>query len=142
MFRFIGSFCCFALSVLAQTPDGRALFAANCAMCHGAGGDARAPLPEVLQQRPNESIVVALEAGVMRSQGAGMTSAERRAIADFLSPRTAASEQPIRENSCPAKAPALKSLNGWNGWGVDLVNSRLQPMAAAGLRADDIPKLK
>src|SRR5580658_7573786 len=141
MLRFIGIFCCFAISASAQTPDGKALFAAKCAMCHSADGDKRAPLPEVLQQRPNESIVVALEAGAMRSQGAGMTAAERRAVADFLSPKTAASEQPARENSCPANAPPIANLNGWNGWGVDLVNSRLQS-TAAGLRAEDIPKLK
>jgi polyvinyl alcohol dehydrogenase (cytochrome) len=142
MFRFIGIFSCLTISAFAQAPDGKALFAAKCAMCHSADGDKRAPLPEVLQQRPNESIVVALEAGAMRSQGAGLTAAERRAVADFLSPRTAASEQPIRENSCPATARPLANLNGWNGWGVDLVNSRLQSTAAAGLRAEDIPKLK
>ncbi len=142
MFRNIGLLCCLAISAWAQTPDGKALFAARCAMCHGAGGDARAPLPEVLQQRPNESIVVALEAGAMRSQGATLTAAERRAVADYLSPKTAASEQPIRENSCPAGPHPLANLNGWNGWGVDLVNSRMQTTAAAGLRAEDIPKLK
>jgi polyvinyl alcohol dehydrogenase (cytochrome) len=111
-------------------------------MCHGPGGDSRAPSQEILRQRPNESIVVALEAGAMRSQGALLTSAGRRAVADFLSPRTAASEQPVRENSCPANARRLSNLNGWNGWGVDLVNTRLQPTAAAGLRAEDVPKLK
>jgi len=147
MFRFIGIFCCAAiaaslLSAQPQAPDGKALFAAHCAMCHGPGGDSRAPLPEVLRQRPNESIVVALEAGAMRSQGANMTSLERRAVADYLSPRTAASEQPLRENSCPAAAPRMANLDGWNGWGVDLVNSRLQTTAAAGLRAEDVPKLK
>jgi polyvinyl alcohol dehydrogenase (cytochrome) len=142
MLRFIEIFCCFAIAAFAQAPDGKALFAAKCAMCHSEGGDKRAPLPEVLQQRPNESIVVALEAGAMRSQGAGLTSAERRAVADFLSPRTAASEQPIRQNACPSSARPLTNLNGWNGWGVDLVNSRLQTTAAAGLRAEDIPKLK
>src|ERR1017187_11018014 len=92
MFRLIGFLCCLAISALAQAPDGKALFAAHCAMCHGEGGDKRAPLPEVLQQRPNESIVVALEAGAMRSQGASLTAIERRAIADYLSPKTAASE--------------------------------------------------
>jgi len=142
MFRNIGLLCCLAISAWAQTPDGKALFAANCAMCHAEGGDARAPLPEVLRQRPNESIVVALEAGAMRSQGARLTAAGRRAVADYLSPKTAASEQPVRENSCSPGPHPLASLNGWNGWGVDLVNSRLQTTAAAGLRAEDIPKLK
>ena len=78
----------------------------------------------------------------MRSQGETLTAAERRAVADFLSPQTAASEQPVRENACPGGPPPIANLNGWNGWGVDLVNSRLQSTAAAGLRADDIPKLK
>lgn len=146
MFRLTGIFCCLAVSTLAQTapaaPDGKAVFASNCAMCHGPGGDSRAPSQEILRQRPNESIVVALEAGAMRSQGALLTSAGRRAVADFLSPRTAASEQPVRENSCPANARRLSNLKGWNGWGVDLVNTRLQPTAAAGLRAEDVPKLK
>src|SRR5580704_9929320 len=141
MFRITLVLCCVAVSAFAQAPDGKALFAANCAMCHSPGGDSRAPLPEVLQQRPNESILVALEGGVMRSQGAALTSLERRAVADFLSPRTPASEQPLRENSCAANAPHMASLTGWNGWGVDLVNSRLQTTAAAGLRSDDIPKL-
>jgi len=82
-----------------------------------------------------------LELGVMRSQGSALNAAERQAIADFLSPRTAASE-PARENLCPANARPLTNLNGWNGWGIDLNNSRFQPTAAAGLRAEDIPKLK
>src|SRR5580698_7117884 len=126
MFRFIGILCCAAVAAQAQAPDGKALFAANCAMCHSPGGDSRAPLPEVLQQRPNESILVALEGGVMRSQGAALTSLERRAVADFLSPRTPASEQPLRENSCAGNAPRMANLDGWNGWGVDIVNTRLQ----------------
>ena len=108
MFRFIGILCCLAISASAQAPDGKALFAANCAMCHSPGGDSRAPLPEVLKQRPNESILVALEGGVMRSQGAGLTSLERRAVADFLSPRTAASEQAVKENSCAVNAPPFR----------------------------------
>jgi polyvinyl alcohol dehydrogenase (cytochrome) len=129
------------LLALAPAPDGKALFAANCAMCHAPGGDARAPLPEVLQQRPNESIIVALEAGAMRSQGARMTAVERRAVANYLSPRTAADDQPAKQNSCASNKP-LVNLNGWQGWGVDLVNTRFQPTAAAGLRAEDLPKLK
>jgi len=142
MFRFVGLLCCFGIAAAsAQTPDGKALFAARCAICH-EGGDKRAPAVDVLQQRPNESIVVALEAGAMRSQGEVLTAAERRAVADFLSPRTAATEQAIRENSCTAGPHPLPNLNGWNGWGVDLVNSRLQTTAAAGLRAEDVPKLK
>ena len=134
--------CCIAAPLFGQSqPDGKALFAANCAMCHAPGGDARAPLPEVLQQRPNESIIVALEAGPMRSQGARMTAVERRAVANYLSPRTAADDQPPKPNNCASNKP-LENLNGWQGWGVDLQNSRFQTAAGAGLSASDIPKLK
>jgi mono/diheme cytochrome c family protein len=54
-------------TVCAQSaPDGKAVFDQNCAMCHKVGGDPRAPLPEALHERPNESILVALEAGIMQ----------------------------------------------------------------------------
>jgi polyvinyl alcohol dehydrogenase (cytochrome) len=144
MFRTFAALACFVVipAAMAQKPDGKALFAANCSMCHAPGGDARAPQVEVLQQRPNESIVVALEAGAMRSQGARMTSAERRAVADYLSPKTAASENPGKPNPCAPGLHPLTGVDGWNGWGVDLTNSRMQTAKAAGLRAEDIPKLK
>jgi len=145
MLRSIAILCCIAAPVFAQAPaatkalDGKALFQSNCAICHAPGADARAPLPEVLQQRPNESIMVALEAGAMRQQGARLTSAERRAVANYLSPRTAADDQPPRENNCSSNKP-LSNLDGWQGWGVDLQNTRYQPNS--GLTAADIPKLK
>ena len=133
------SFAAFAQSA----PDGQAIFQRNCSMCHVAGGDPRAPLPEALHERPNESILVALEAGIMRSQGELLSAAERRAVAEFLSPRSAEADVIAKPNACPANArPLGGKLTGWNGWGVDLVNSRLQSTAAAGLRAEDIPKLK
>jgi polyvinyl alcohol dehydrogenase (cytochrome) len=146
MLRVIAFFVCsvcIAFGQAATTPDGKALFEKNCAGCHKPGIDNnRAPLPEALAQRPNQSIVVALESGVMKAQAANLSATERQAIADFLSPRTGAAVQSARDNACPAGARPLANLNGWNGWSVDLVNSRLQPTAAAGIRAQDVPKLK
>ena len=144
MLRFTGWLLCGAMAAYAQAPgapDGKTLFEKNCAMCHRAGaGERQAPLPEALRQRPNASIVLALESGVMQSEGAKLTVAERQAVADFLAPRTAASAEPARANACPAGARPLANLDGWNGWSVDVGNSRLQP--AGGLRAQDVPKLK
>jgi polyvinyl alcohol dehydrogenase (cytochrome) len=136
MFRAAGLLFCALVAASGQ--DGKALFEAHCALCHKPGANDRAPLPEALKERPNASIVVALESGIMRTQGAALSAAERQAIADFLSSRVAASIQPARENRCSANPP-IANLDGWNGWGVDLVNSRLQP---TGLRAADVPKLK
>ncbi|PWU12111.1 MAG: cytochrome C oxidase Cbb3 [Terriglobia bacterium] len=142
MFPRTGLFLAIAVSALAQsTPDGKALFEKNCAVCHRAGAaDNRAPLPEELAKRPNQEIVTALEFGVMRSQGSDLSAAERQAVADFLSPMVRS--ETARENACPGGGPRLSNVNGWNGWGIDLFNTRMQPAAAAGLRAADIPRLK
>jgi len=143
MWRITGLFLGGLLVASAQTPapDGKALFEKNCAVCHAPGkADNRAPLPEALRQRPNQSILMALEMGVMRSEAASLSAAERQAIANFLSPP--ASLETARANACPAGARPLANLTGWNGWGIDLDNSRFQPAATAGLRAEDLPKLK
>ena len=99
MFRVIG--LVLGAVVIASTqppaapPDGKALFEMYCAVCHRAGGaDSRAPLAEALRERPNPSIVVALETGTMQSEGAKLTAAERQAVADFLSPRSAPAARP------------------------------------------------
>ena len=141
MFRIPVLIGCAALAAFAQAPDGKALFEKNCATCHKPGAE-RAPLPEVLAQRPNRSIVDAMETGVMRAEASGLSAVERRAIADYLAPRTGRAVESARTNACPAGARPLANLNGWNGWSVDLVNSRFQATAAAGLRAQDIPKLQ
>lgn len=122
-------------------PDGAGLFENNCALCHKAGADNRTPLPEALKRLPNRAIVVALESGSMKVQGAKLSIAERQAIADFLSPPTAGSTEPIRLNTCPGPAPALANLNGWNGWSTDLINSRMQTAKEAGISASNVPKL-
>src|SRR5262245_12024762 len=54
----------------------------------------------------------------------------------------AAAQVPESMNRCAPK-PLGDPLAGpmWNGWGADLVNSRFQPAAPAGLTAADVPKL-
>src|SRR5258708_12848407 len=123
-------------------PDGSALFESNCALCHKVGADNRTPLPEALKKLPNRTIVVALESGSMKIQGAKLSIAERQAIADFLSPPTESTIQPLKLNACPGISPALVNLNGWNGWSTDLINSRMQTAKEAGISASDVPKLK
>src|SRR5580700_3016010 len=45
-------------------------------------------------------------------------------------------------NNCPDPSVSLNALRGWNGWGVDLANTRFQPANIAGLEASDVPGLK
>ncbi|MGD0436900.1 MAG: PQQ-binding-like beta-propeller repeat protein [Bryobacteraceae bacterium] len=123
-------------------PDGRDLFQKNCALCHNPDADNRTPTAEALKRLPNQAVLIALESGPMKAQGASLSLAQRQAIADFISPKTAGSSDAPRENSCDAGAPPLSNLNGWNGWGVDLVNSRMQSTKEGGIRAEDVPKLK
>jgi Cytochrome C oxidase, cbb3-type, subunit III len=74
------------LLLLAQSTPGATLFDNHCAACH-TGTDPRVPTVAALRQRTPESIVDALTIGAMRQQGAALSDAERRAVADYLVPK-------------------------------------------------------
>jgi len=86
----------------------------------------------------------ALESGPMTIYGNRLLSAERHAIAAFLSSQEASSTDASMANLCASHAPILanasKNAATWNGWGVDTANSRYQPHT--GIRADNISRLK
>lgn len=136
----------FSTRVGAQAPDGQALFQAHCAMCHNdaATGPNRAPSPAVLAGKTQEEIVRALESGTMVIYGNRVTAADRRAIAAFLSSNTASSAAEAQANFCTSKKPitaeGVADRENWNGWGVDVVNSRYQKQTSIG--ADNISRLK
>lgn len=138
------------LEVELAAQDGATLFEGHCAICHESDDeDVRAPARDVLAQMAPEQIITALERGVMRSQGADRSRAERRVLAEYLTgkklgdafqlsmPKSAYCASPAAPLSASAPGPS------WNGWGgADGSNSRFQPAAAAGLSAADVPKLK
>ena len=128
------------LSPLIAAPDGAAIFASNCAMCHKTDSGTRAPDADALRRRSRSTILKALESGTMATQGTQLTAAERVAVAAWLVPKeTEVSE--MRPNACASSKP-LRDLNGWNGWGIDLSNSRRQSADAAGINAEQVPNLK
>jgi polyvinyl alcohol dehydrogenase (cytochrome) len=47
-------------------------------------------------------------------------------------------------NRCPSNPPLTQAAkrSAWNGWGVDVQNTRYQSAAAAGIAAADVPRLK
>lgn len=122
-------------------------FEQRCAQCHGASAAAsRAPDRAMLAQLTPEHVVEALTTGSMQANAQGMSEAQKKAIAEFLTGRPvgsatsgAASAMP---NRCDAR-PIGNLLAGpsWNGWGNDPMNSRSQTAANAGLTADQVPKL-
>jgi len=70
-------------------PNGSALFDRSCASCHHAG-EKEIPAPELLRSLTPEAIVNALTIGKMSAQGAGLSAAERAAVAQFLTGRAPA----------------------------------------------------
>jgi polyvinyl alcohol dehydrogenase (cytochrome) len=127
-------------------PDGAGLFEEHCSMCHIAGGAKgnQAPALEVLAQKTREEILRALESGPMVIYGNRMSEAERHAIAAYLSSNTSNSAALTEANLCPKSEPitaaGLKDPRNWNGWGVDLVNTRFQ--AHTPIRTSDVSGLK
>jgi polyvinyl alcohol dehydrogenase (cytochrome) len=122
----------------AAADDPSALFKQHCAMCHREGTELRAPLPDILALMPREQIVAALESGSMKGQGEALTHEQRLSLAAFLSKTTTV--QLTGGGMCASGMSPAKLAGAWNGWGVDLANTRFQ--TASGLRAEDIPKLK
>lgn len=130
-----------ALSAQAP-PDGQKVYQIRCAMCHEMPNTAPFMNHFILKAMAPENIVNAMTTGSMRSQGANMSQAERTAVAEFLTGKRLGQFPPAGSNPCSSRAS--KDFGGprWNGWGVDLDNSRFQPANAAGISAEQVPKLK
>ena len=130
-------------SLWAADPDGAALYKAHCATCHDAGSvQGRIPKRDELAARTPESIFSAMFGGAMDIQAAGLSENEGRAIARYLTGKefsTATETSSAGMCSAPAKKFSLND-GDWNGWGVELDNSRYQPKPK--LSADDVSKLK
>ena len=128
-----------AALAFAATPDGQDLYTKNCAACH----ETLSPLQNhvALKTMSPEYIMRVLNIGAMRVQAAKLTRDERAAVAEYLTGKAPEAAPSGEVGRCPG-APS-KSFAGpqWNGWGVDLENTRFQPADAAGLTAQQVPRL-
>ncbi|HEY3839691.1 MAG TPA: PQQ-binding-like beta-propeller repeat protein [Bryobacteraceae bacterium] len=136
MRRLISALLLAAAATSAQ--DAADLFAKHCGACHRSASDVRAPLPDVLALMPRQQILTALESGSMKAQGEALTREQRVALAAFLSKITTIDS--AANGLCSSNVTPARGQGAWNGWGVDLANTRFQP--ASGLSAQDIPKLQ
>ena len=146
-----------AVGAIAQAPPtpqrlgtefGISVFERECTKCHGNAAVERAPSPAAIRQMPPERIYAALTSGVMRTQAVNLTDEQKRRLAEYMGGRplgsAALGDASQMPNHCeggatlsdPAKSPA------WNGWGVDVHNTRFQSAEAAGITAAEIPGLK
>jgi polyvinyl alcohol dehydrogenase (cytochrome) len=143
--------CVFLLTATAaasaeQSPDAAAIYKERCASCHepGAAEASRAPMRDTLRGRTVQQIFAAMQpGGTMAEVATGLSTAEKQAVAAFLSGGTTTASTDPAVGMCPpgATLPDPASLPAWNGWGNDATNSRFQNAKAAGLTAADVPKL-
>ena len=128
----------------APAPDPAAvkIYQERCAVCHDNPQD-RVPPLFLIRRRSAEDVIQTLTTGSMKQQAKGLSTEQIRALAVHLTGKQpGASTQPnLAANLCEAKGGPV-NLKGpqWNGWGLDLVNSRFQPRP--GIRAEDVPRLK
>jgi polyvinyl alcohol dehydrogenase (cytochrome) len=129
---------------------GSAVFQRACATCHvsatgipGTTATITAPALDVLRQLTPDAIVTSLTSGRMRVQGEALSPDERRAVAVFLTGRSAGERHAGSTTRCAVTRPlAADALSGpsWNGWGAGLAATRYQGRHA-GLTAADVPRL-
>lgn len=121
--------------------SGKEIASTICATCHAKGDVPRAPHFVQFPMIGPRGILEALETGAMRSQGAMLTAAERRAVAEYLGESSLSGSEAHPIVRCTGAAlkfdfgrpPAL------NGWGMTRENTRF--IAEPGIKADDIPRL-
>ena len=128
----------------AQSAPGEQVFKERCAGCHNGAADSRAPSPDALRSRSPQAIVESLVNGGMRTQGARLTGAERRAVAEYLAGRSIEGDvSGAAKGLCAAGGIKTTSTTAaaWNGWSPRPDNTRLQSARSAGLTPSDLSKL-
>src|SRR5579875_1384301 len=140
--RYVYLFLCTASLVCAQ--DGAAIYKARCASCHETPAP-RVPALSAIREMSGEAIYLALTHGAMKTQAAGLSSAEIFAVISYIGP-TGGTHAPTETPAATCKgepaAAAGRETAEWNGWSTSLTNSRFEDAAAAGFSAADISKLK
>src|SRR5579862_1098214 len=134
---------------LLSAQDGAAIYQRSCAPCHDGGAD-RAPSREALRAMSPERVLAAMESGPMISMANRQSAAARRAISEYVTGKSFAHPMdtaPAAAAMCTSPAPefgdpASSGSPLWNGWGQNLLNTRFQTAAQAGLTAADVSKLK
>jgi polyvinyl alcohol dehydrogenase (cytochrome) len=124
--------------------DGAAVYKEQCAACHD-GANERAPRREAFKAFEPELVLKALIDGPMAAQGRALNDAEMHAVAIYLTGKQFTSGGMPEQAYCADRTVSLakaSEMPSWNGWGNDHKQTRFQPTDKAGLKAEDVPKLK
>lgn len=126
--------------------DGAAIYKARCAGCHDTPTGRTPPLSALRSMGP-KTILQSLESGPMKTQAAGLTNGELYAVVTYLAAPVQKSGEAVNSAASfcsaePARASGTQQTASWKHWGMDVANTRFQGAAAAGISAEDVPKLK
>ena len=129
------------------TESGLATFQTRCSVCHNNPVPG-APAASAIREMTPERIYDSLATGSMQKYVEGLSDFQKRRVAEFMSGRPVGSakvgDAKNMPNQCRNNAALPNPANGaaWNGWGVDIANTRFQQAQAAGLTAAQVPRLK
>jgi polyvinyl alcohol dehydrogenase (cytochrome) len=135
-------------AALPSTETGIGTFQQHCMSCHGNPSVPLAPSPGAIRQMTPERIYDALTTGPMKPQGDSLTDMQKKMLATFLSARPLGSmkegDAKDMPNHCASNPPLADPSAGpaWNGWGVNVEDTRFQSAKDAGLTAAQVPQLK
>lgn len=127
-----------------KSADGAALYQQHCAQCH-EGAVSKAPQLSLLEIMSAGSILRAMETGVMQSQAAAMTAAERRLLAQHLTGQSLTdTAPPPPAASCTGEAARFdfSAQPDTQGWGVTQGNQRHFGEDITSVNASNIGRLK
>jgi len=129
---------------LLAAQDGAAIYKERCAACHDAPKP-RVPSLTTIKGMSGETIYRALTNGIMKPQAAGLSTAQIFAVIGYIGPTgESKANAPHFTATCKSPDTFRSQIDGpqWNGWSPSVSDSRFQSAAAAGLTAEDVPKLK
>ena len=123
---------------VAEAADGMALYQAHCAACHD-GQVPRAPHMITFSTIGADTILNAMNNGVMRAQASALSATEREVLAGFLAGEAMAQPKPILACADPMSELASSDATAMQGWGGNAENHRHSE--GAGLDRNNVDQL-
>ena len=125
---------------ITEAADGMALYQAYCAACHD-GQVPRAPHMITFSTIGADTILNAMNNGVMRAQASALSATEREVLAGFLAGEAMVPPKPILACAEPIGALADSDVAAMQGWGGNAKNHRHSDGAVAGLDRSNVDQL-
>ena len=123
---------------ITEAADGMALYQAHCAACHD-GQVPRAPHMITFSTMSADTLLKAMNNGVMRAQASALSAYEREVLAGFLAGEAMAPPKPILACTDPMSELASADAAAMQGWGGNAKNHRQSD--GAGLDRKNVDRL-